>query len=169
MREGNQQWQREDLPSELIRKLDEQGRDVQYNALEKANSPPIAAETTGPTPITTRTTSSSSTMASAGAEEKEKGNDKIKQKEKQIGAQEVVHVESDVHSNSALVIDDPTEEAAKESAATGQVMQSEAALPTRYHWRRLCKYLSMWKRTTKKWRRKSRWTLAPLSPGLSGR
>ena len=60
---------------------------------------------------------SSSTMATAGVEEKKNGNNQIK-KEKQSKADEVVAIESDVATNSALPIQEPAEEAAKLAIAS---------------------------------------------------
>ena len=60
---------REDLPKELITKLNEEPRERQSKAFEKANSPPKTAAVTVPTPPTTTATTASSTMATAGVKE----------------------------------------------------------------------------------------------------
>ena len=80
-------------------------------------------EIAAPTTTNTSTSTSSSTMPTAGGEEKKKGNEQRKKKERQLDMEEVEEIESDVESNSAMEIDEPAEEAANKSPATGKVTQ----------------------------------------------
>ena len=65
-----------------------------------------------------------SIMAPRSAESKEKGSNATKQKVKQADGEELVEVESDSESNSALIIDEPTEKAVKQSSAAEQAVES---------------------------------------------
>ena len=118
---------REDLPKIFLTKLDEQKRETQHNALAKACSPPKTAAETAHTPSTTRTSRSTSTIVMISVPTgKEKGSEQRKKKEKQFDVEEVVPIESDVESNWALLMHEPVEEAAKESAATEKQCSRQA-------------------------------------------
>ena len=47
--------------------------------------------------------------------------------EKQLDAEEVLAIESDVESNTGLVFDEPAKEIPKQSAGSGQKLQSPSA------------------------------------------
>ena len=130
----NAKWQwtaaREDVPKELITKLNEQASDRQEKALTKASTPAKTTEATLATPTTTMSNVVSPTMATACEEEKQKESDKAKQKEEHPDMEEVVEVESDAESNSVLVIDDPAAGVAKDSAGPGSVLESGSSDPS---------------------------------------
>ena len=63
-------------------------------------------------------------MATADGVEKQKGSKLMTQNEMQMDAEDVGAIVSVVESNSALVIDEPVEEASKERAASGHAMQA---------------------------------------------
>ena len=117
MRKGD-----EFLPKFLQPKSDEEKGEKKDQALAKASSPPkTAAELAAGTLTTTTESTSLSTRAMAIGVEKKKGRKQRKKKEKQANAEEEVTIESNGKSNSALVIDEHAQEAAKISAAPGQL------------------------------------------------
>ena len=102
---------REDLPKELIRKLDEQASEWHDKALAIPSSPPQTPRAIGPRPPTTMTTTASSIIATACLKSKKSERKQIKQNEKQPNVEAVVAIDSDNESNSDLVIDEHPEEA----------------------------------------------------------
>ena len=81
----------EDLPKEMITKLDEQKRNRQDQAISKASSPLKTAKT-GPTLDSTTAAKSTATMAMAIVKEKRKESEEEKRKRKQPDAEAVVEL-----------------------------------------------------------------------------
>ena len=121
---------REDVPKILQTKLDKEKRERQDKALAKVSSPAKSSVTAGPPQPVSTTSASTSTKAVAITKLKEEGSEQKWQKEKNIDSVEVVAIESDVESNSGLVIDEPPEEMLKQSTGTEQAMQSASADPS---------------------------------------
>ena len=116
--------------------LNEQKRDRENEALKKASSPPITAETVPPPTITEASTSTSTTTIaktsgqvgqgkSSAPKEKKKGEGK--QKEKQANLEEIVAIESDEESGEELLIDDEAEGMSKRSTGRGTAVQSSSS------------------------------------------